>query len=528
MKEVLLTLVAVAAASAQVFSPSVLRKGDVDPRDLHSMAASIIQRAGARTPRERAEAIWRFFLTDGRYVKPGFWYHIAGWSYEEPLGEVLDPMKQVHSYGFGLCYQIAPLLAAVYEAAGFEHARVWFLTGHTVTEVFYEGAYHLYDSDMLGYTVTGEGDYRKFPVASVRQLERDPGIILRKLLSPRETRPGMVDAPWYPADVREEAMQGYADTFSSAADNYLYLYRRDPRGHTPDFVLRPGERMQLFSYPETPGLYYLPYTWDGHRWREFPREIAEYGIRTADGPHSQKDARLWGTGRLEYSPQLQFDPQRRAVFDVRSPYVIIDAAFALQPTLETAGDRVSVETSTDGGRSWEPAGSIAGPHAGPWRTEARVLARSEHGRHTAVSGKYAYRVRVSLEGSARAGSVEAVTRFQLNPRTIPQLGPGRNEMVYRPGPPFVREPLPVVLSRTPETRNTRWLEEDGQGLLIPAGEGPAELVFEVAAPAGSALTGLDAGGRFLDLSQGLAPDKLTAEVRKTAVRTPPGQPCRHA
>ena len=58
-----------------------------------SLAKGIYEEASAITPRKKAEAIWRFFLTDGRFVKPGFWYHIAGWAYEEPKGEVLDPIK---------------------------------------------------------------------------------------------------------------------------------------------------------------------------------------------------------------------------------------------------------------------------------------------------------------------------------------------------------------------------------------------------------------------------------------------------
>ncbi|HVX67831.1 MAG TPA: hypothetical protein VHA11_14565 [Bryobacteraceae bacterium] len=514
----------IAGADAQVFSPQVLRQGDIDTRDLRSMAAGIVARAGARTPRERAEAIWRFFLTDGRFVKPDFWYHIAGWAYEEPLGEVLDPMRQVHSYGFGLCYHIAPLLAAVYDAAGFEDARVWFLTGHTVAEVYYDGAYHHYDSDMLGYTPAGEGDFRKFPVASVRQLERDPGLFLRKLLSPRETRPGLVDFPWYPADLQEGAIGGLAELFGSTSDNYLYAFRRYPQGHTSDFVLRPGERMVLYSRPETPGLFYLPYTWDGKTWSEFPREIAEYHIRTEDGPHSQKDARLWATGRLEYTPALKFDARGRAVFAVRSPYVIIDASFLLQPVLRNAADRLTVETSTDGGRTWDAAGALTGPHTGPWKTEPCVLARSAHGRHTAVSGLYAYLVRITRSGAAGPGRLEATTRFQFNPRTLPGLRPGRNSMEYRPGPRVVRDVLPAALRHADASRNTRWIEEGGQGFLAPAAEGPAELLYELTAPDGGALAGFDAGGRFLDLHHGLAPDKLTAETRQTAARLPSGVP----
>src|SRR5260370_839877 len=119
-------------------------------------------------------------------VKPGFWYHMAGWAYEEPAGEVLDPVKLLNSYGFGLCYPIAPLLEAVYKAGGFEDARVWFLTGHTVAEVFYDGAYHYFDSDMMGYNAIGTGDPRTLPVASVHQIEQNGQIILSKLKGPRD------------------------------------------------------------------------------------------------------------------------------------------------------------------------------------------------------------------------------------------------------------------------------------------------------------------------------------------------------
>src|SRR4051812_16618966 len=192
----MLALPAALPSAAQIYSPVITKTGQIDATDLKTMAAGIYQQAGAKTPREKAEAIWRFFLTDGRYVKPGFWYHIAGWAYEEPLGEVLDPIKLINSYGFGLCYHVAPLLEAVYEAGGFEDARVWFLTGHSVAEVYYDGAYHYYDSDMMGYNVT------RGHVVSVRELANNPGIVLNKMTGPKQVREGAVDKPWYPADVR--------------------------------------------------------------------------------------------------------------------------------------------------------------------------------------------------------------------------------------------------------------------------------------------------------------------------------------
>ena len=283
------------------------------------------------------------------------------------MGEVLDPLKLLNSYGFGLCYQIAPLLEAVFEAGGFPDARVWFLTGHTVTEVFYEGAYHHYDSDMLGYNPVGKGDPSRLPVASVHQIEKDGGIILGKLKSPREVDKSLVDYPWYPADLREAAMGGLAELFTTAKDNWLFPHTRFPQGHTMDFVLRPGERMIRNFTPEPVHPYYLPYKFVAGQWMEFPQEIKQYQIRTEDGPHSQRDARRWATGQIQYRPVLSdraayypaFAPgfnenlelpaaggsltrkipaAARAVFDMPSPYVVIDAdvTLAARPTASAA------------------------------------------------------------------------------------------------------------------------------------------------------------------------------------------------
>ncbi len=199
-------LVLAFSLEAQVYSPKLLRDGQPDSTDLARFAQAIYKQASAVTPREKAEAVWRFFLTDGRFVKPGFFYHIAGWAYEEPSGDVLDPIKLLNSYGFGLCYHIAPLLQAVFLAGGFADARVWFLTGHTVAEVYYAGQYHYFDSDMMGYNVAGADGFRGKPVASVHDIERDGAIITGKLLPSGAVKPGSVDNPWYPADVNAHAI----------------------------------------------------------------------------------------------------------------------------------------------------------------------------------------------------------------------------------------------------------------------------------------------------------------------------------
>jgi hypothetical protein len=499
------------SAAGQVYSPKVLLKGQPDASDLRSLAQGIYAQAAAHTPRERAEAIWRFFLTDGRFVKPGFWYHIAGWAYEEPMGEVLDPVKLLNSYGFGLCYQIAPVLESVWKAGGFEDARVWFLTGHTVAEVFYDNAYHYYDSDMMGYNAVGQGSPKQLPVASVHQIEQDGNIVLSKLKGPRQVDPAAVEAPWYPADVNEDAIGGLAELFTTTADNRLFPFERSPQGHTMNFELRPGERLIRYFEPEPAGNYYLPYKSTGRAWEEFPREIAAYQIKTADGPHSQKDERRWATGSLEY--RLPIRGEAKSVFEVHSPYVIVDAQFEFDAVLTSDSQSLAVETSTDDGHTWSPAGTLRGPHRGTWQIEPAILTRSEHGRRTAVSGSYSYLVRVTKDSGTELRSGLLRTRIQLNPRTLPQLAAGHNDLVYSAGPAMVRR---AVTPEPTRVTNAHYVSDGGQGYWLPIWDAPDEFIFRLVGHDSQPLAGFDAGGRFLDLSTGLAPDKFTAEVRKVA------------
>ncbi len=512
-------LILACGLNAQVYSPKLLRSGQPDSTDLKKFTNAIYAQAGAQTPPEKAEAIWRFFLTDGRFVKPGFWYHIAGWTYEEPTGEVLDPIKLLNSYGFGLCYHIAPLLEAVFEAGGFADARCWFLTGHTVAEVFYDGRYHYFDSDMMGYNVAGDGSFRGKQVVSVRDLERNANIILGKLASPGKVKPQVVDYPWYPADVRAHAMKDLADLFTTTANNYLYPYTRYSSGHSMDFVLRPGEKLIRYFKPEEPGLFYLPYKFDGKQWTEFPQEIAEYHIRTADGPRSQKDDRLWATGRIEYTPPHIAD-QAVTVIDMPSPYVIIDARFSIDAKLPSKDATLRIETSTDGGRSWTSAGTLQGPHQGEFMIEPAVLVRSAHGKLTAVSGSYGYKVKITKDPSTHIAALHLVSRIQLNPRTLPAVQPGENHFVYSAAAPMRRVAIPVPLSAL-ATHGFELIKQSGQELLRPTNGHTGEIVYSL--DAGDApLTGFDVGARFLDLRNGLAPDKLTAETRHINITTAAG------
>ena len=261
--------------------------------------------------------------------------------------------------------------------------------------------------------------------------------MLSKLKGPKEADAAAVEEPWYPADVREDAIAGLADLFTTTRDNWLFPFERAPQGHSMSFELRPGERLIRYFKPEPAGAYYLPYKFDGPRVGGIP--AGDCAISDQDGGRTATARKTIDAGRRVCSNTAsRSDGDAQSVFEVHSPYVIVDAQFQFDAVPTSERQTLTVETSTDDGHTWSPAGTLRGPHRGAWQIEPAVLTRSDHGRRTAVSGSYGYLVRVTKAGGTELRSGLLRTRIQLNPRTLPELAAGRNELVYTAGPPIVR------------------------------------------------------------------------------------------
>jgi hypothetical protein len=274
-----------------------------------------------------------------------------------------------------------------------------------------------------------------------------------------------------------------------------------------DFTLRPGERMIRNFFPASDRSFYLPFAQqpDGN-WSEFPREVPQYNIKTHSGPHSQKDSRLWATGKLEYRPQaLPSD----GIIPVTSPYVIIGATFDMQAKVEQGGS-LTIDTSSDGGKTWKQATSLAGPFEGPLRAQPATLTKGPNGTQNAVSGTYGYLLRIRSK-AATVRDVMVATDFALNPRSLPALTAGKNELQVRTAS-LTRRALHIDPA-TVEVANGKYEVENGQGYIrnTQPQTTPATITLQVSE---RDLQGFDIGARFLDLRDGLAPDKYTAEVRQ--------------
>jgi hypothetical protein len=159
-----------------------------------------------------------------------------------------------------------------------------------------------------------------------------------------------------------------------------------------------------------------------------------------------------------------------------------------------------------------------------------IEARSANGTLTAVSGKYGYLLKIAGIGAGgQLQRIQIVTRFEMNPRTLPALVAGVNQLAYRAGSAEQRWHIPVALDKfdrfARHAENVQYIAEQAQGFLAPRDAQPGEITFELAAAGDAPIRGIDAGGRFLDIRNREAPDKFTAEVRKTAYESnvPPAE-----
>ncbi len=363
---------------------------------------------GAKTPAGRARAIWEFCRRHR--------FHACTWD-----DECYDALKVLHVYGYTLCGNEAHVINDLWKAAGLKTRR-GYPVGHCITEVFYDGDYHLMDSDE--HVICLERDNRT--IASCTEIVRDHDLVKRThsygLLRP---------------DRRE------TDEFSAA----LYVHEGKRQGdwgrhcrHSMDLTLRPGESIE--------------FRWD-HVGKQYTAgTAAKKGQRRRDG---MGDLARWGptaydnlrNGKLRYRPDLTAPAAKRgaqavdgAVFDRKSgsirpaadgepasvtwrfasPYVFVGGEVSAAVRL---GQAASAEWrySTDG-KTWQTLKARKKPG------EGRLLASLDGVVSPRRKPTYRMLLQLVLQGAAEASEVSFEHDVQMAPLALPELEVGTNRVEY--------------------------------------------------------------------------------------------------
>jgi hypothetical protein len=132
-----------------------------------SSILALVQSAGSLTDEQFALATWQFVV-----------HHTTHYCYAGAPGDArdfaLEPMRLLHGYGFACCDESSRILNWLWQGAGYQ-TRVVTMTFHTVPEIYYGSAWHMYDGDHQVYYL--EADNKT--VASVADVIANPELVAR-------------------------------------------------------------------------------------------------------------------------------------------------------------------------------------------------------------------------------------------------------------------------------------------------------------------------------------------------------------
>ena len=471
-----------------------------------------------KTGQELAIAAWKCFVGNE-----------TGVAHFQPIREgtdpvdweyriIRDPIKMLNVYGYGFCGAFGPTTAGLFEGLGFEKARSVQLpaVNHNVTEVFYDGAWHYYDTDLRGLLFRRDGE----TVASIEDVIREPDLWLNP---PRKME------PFFPEDSAAGIKQ-YSERYGAVPPEYCYHWFHG--GSTMDFVLRKGESLTRFWHPQ------------GGRWSNqmedaetpFFRNLIQsepYGAKTN---HPRFSIWAHGNGLFEYAPTLRkgcgdfadgvFDQKNveltdegltpagdgkaEVVFEVLSPYVIVpqvndlddpgDDREASVVSFSSSGE-VAVAISLDFGRSYVPVLPVA--TADVTRIDLTPYLRGE---------RYQYLVKFTLRGKSKETVLKSLhirTWVQVAPISLPRLRAGTNRLHFAMGDKhgtFTVPGMQIPNMGDPQEMSRYWAKAPADYNPVRWTQrlvGPMDLIFN--APPGRKIKWASLGGYFRSHQKAEAP-----------------------
>ncbi len=331
---------------------------------------------------ERAIAIW---YQQTRYR----WHHAAGGA-----GETGDPVKLYNVRGYSACGDDSTTMAGLWLAAGFEVHPAHLLL-HCISQVGYDGGWHLMDGDM--HTIYLKRDNKT--VASEQELGRDHDLIKRTRVY------GLLTSDSHDASEREAAQYVYEGEPAGS--------RRGYTGHSMNMVLRPGEAL-LWRWGN---LDPLKYHGKSHPRRQVKSD--DWKGKICNGlweyrPDLTKD--LWRKGTVSVDSVVgskdgiapEAGKTGTIVWKIQSPYVFVGAR------IEVEGKGARFSHSFDGKR-WQ---EVELDESMDWLFPPKSKAR------------YNYYLRCQLPEGAQLKSLAIINDLEMAPLALPGMVVGKNGFVY--------------------------------------------------------------------------------------------------
>jgi hypothetical protein len=320
------------------------------------------------TDAEKATAVWHQFIKHR--------YHYGG----ADGSEEGDLIKVLHIYGYNTCGSDSMIMGGLWKQLGLKAAPARGV-GHCISQVFYDGKWHLFDGDMKTVYLNRDNE----TVAGEQDIVRDHDLIKRShnqgILQP-QNRGGQ---EWM------AGIYGFEGEVKGARDCY--------RDGSLKMTLRPGEALV---------------------WR--------WGHLTPVKHHSNNPALYADTicnGLWEYRPDFSKETWKKGAvvegvkstpagltegtitWTMKSPYVMVGGR------LDAEGEGAVFSISWDG-KTWAPVGDFD-----------KQFAMSNGGK-----ARYGYQLRCTLSGAATLKRLAIVNDLQMAPLSLPEMAVGKNTFTY--------------------------------------------------------------------------------------------------
>jgi hypothetical protein len=345
-----------------------LSNGQNDFRNLDAIVARAV--SPGMTEGDKAMSLW--------WQEIQHRFHLDG-----DNGELSNPVKLFNVYGHNTCGNDSICLAGQWKKAGLKVAPAR-VVGHCVTQVFYDGRWHLFDGDMHSLYLLRDNE----TIAGEQDLVRDHDLVKRTHTQ------GVLQADGRAGDEWESSIYVFEGPVNGD--------RNADMKTSMDMTLRPNEAI-VWQWGHAP-----PVKFHGTP-PKFPDRICnglfEYRPDFAKA--------LWRKGAAvegiaERPDGLAAEPGRTGTitWTMASPYVYVGGR------LEIDGTGAKFDISWDG-KAWEECAADLDRHFPPQGT-----------------ARYTYSLRCQLSGDARLKRLGIINDVQMAPLSLPGMGIGKNAFAY--------------------------------------------------------------------------------------------------
>lgn len=413
------------------------------------------------------------------FIKPGMtdeqkalavWESVVRFRHQDaPPNEFLqgdvnvhDPIKTFNVYGYNMCCCAASNIEALARAVGLP-ARAWSIKAHNVPEVFYDGAWHMFDASLINYFRKPDGKIASVDeiIAAVTswlaqhpELKGNHNKLLEFMRADGWT--GWKRGPdllancsfygsdgWLPAGTH-----GWYSTMQEYDGSTQFLYECGySMGYEVNIQLRPGERLtrNWFNkelHVNMDGSGNAPGCLKPKNGQEDMRYVRKFGDLTAgrigNGTHEYNVPLADGafrTGALvaenlackaedKLSPAVHVkDAGQPGVLEFRMPssYVYLTGTLTFKAVVGNGGE-VVVLFSDNNGLDWKEVKRVTASGEQTVDLQSLVLRR------------YDYRLRFVLKGKGTGLDALKVTHdIQHSQRALPTLTQGKNTITFSAG-----------------------------------------------------------------------------------------------